>query len=102
MTKDLGIDARAIIIQGLVEQLAPGTRLTLVFNSAQGTERRRHRIVISADTNVVRLATVPPESEPYVEIEFWPGDRVVVLSDGFMLLPFQGDTTGSRYVWGHV
>ena len=102
MMQDVKTDAREITIQELVELLAPGTRLTLIFTLARGGECRRHRTVVSAETNVIRLATVLPETEPFVEIEFWPGHRIFALEDGF-LLAFQGGITrGTRYAWGHV
>jgi hypothetical protein len=100
MAKDVDIGFRATCIHELVDRLAPGTRLTLKFQSALGEECRRHRVVISADNHIVRLATVLPETEPVVEIVFWPGDRVFLLSDGFMLVSQCG--TGARYVWGRV
>ncbi len=100
MAKDVDINSRANGIREVVDRLAPGTRLTLIFRSALGEECRRHRIVICADSQIVRIATVPPEKEPVVEIEFWPGDRVVLRSDGFMLVSPCG--TSARYVWGHV
>ena len=100
MAKDVDINSRANGIRELVDRLRTGTRLTLIFQSALGEECRRHRIVISADSHIVRLATVPPEQEPVVEIVFWPGDRVFLRSDGFMLVSQHG--TGARYVWGHV
>ncbi len=100
MPKDDDIDSRACDIHELVDRLAPGSQLTLIFTSALGEECRRHRVVEHADKNIVRLATVPPEKEPVVEIVFWPGHRIFVLSDGFMLVSRSG--IGSRYAWGHV
>jgi hypothetical protein len=100
MTKDAPLDATEITIEELVDRLAPGTLLTLIFRSAQGTDCRRHRVVNWANTRVVRLSTLRPETEPFVDIVFWPGDRVYLLQDGFVLA-FAGEI-GSRYIWGHV
>jgi hypothetical protein len=100
MAKGVDRDSSAIRIRELVERLAPGTRLTLIFQSALGEECRRHRIVECAKGTIVRLATLPPEEEPIVEIVFGPGDRVALLSDGFTVVSRSG--IGSRYAWGHI
>ncbi len=100
MAKDDDIDSGASSIHELVDRLVPGTRLTLIFTSALGEECRRHRIVEFADSNIVRLATVLPEKEPFVEIVFAQGDRIFWLRDGFVLV--SEDWIGSRYSWGHV
>jgi hypothetical protein len=100
MAKDDDIDSGASGIHELVERLVPGTRLTLIFRSALGEECRRHRIVEFADGNIVRLATVLPEKEPFVEIVFAPGDRIFWLRDGFVLVSEDG--IGGWYFWDHV
>ena len=100
MTENVHTDAREISFQQLLDRLAPGTRLTVVFYSMLGEECRRHRIVTSVGDNVVRLRTGPSENEAIVEIVYAPGRRIFALTDGFLLVFDSGITT--RYYWGHV
>ena len=89
--------------QELLTLLKPGTKLTLVFQSAKGTTVRKHRTVLgSVGDRVYTRVDHDPRSRERVTKIILSGDsdrRFYLLSWGFMIVAGNGLRT--VYVWGH-
>ncbi len=87
----------------LIALLKPGTKLTLVFQSANGAKVRKHRTVLGTvgDRVYTRVDHDPRNRETVTEI-ILSGDgerRLYLLSWGFMIVA--GNGLPATYVWGH-
>jgi hypothetical protein len=94
---------KRITKQELLVYLKPGTKLTLIFQSAKGGVVRKHRTVLKivADRVYTRVDHDPRSRERVTRITL-SGDsdkRFYLLSWGFMIVARNG--TRAIYVWGH-